>query len=287
MNPPFPSAKWLMTAGIFCIIVDDTPFAMDAEISVAWLRTGTNTMPDTVQVLARSTRQVTGQKGQAPFSTQKPDLDPDQRSDSPSTRPSVGNLTSMFLSTALLNFLSIASLSSHLAASSLSNTTSIISRSCGTAHVCQISVVNKPKSDALYGHERFGIMRHYRGDSDEADVLARFDLIPKSSYACQLELFPGLGSELPELGGLQMDVFLLGEHMPAGGMSWDQALGHESYIGSVTQSANTTVQAPIVINTVVCKPTLCFRLAVTRTMEMSDVQVADMFRRTLRIVYNC
>ena len=187
----------------------------------------------------------------------------------------------MLPSLAFLSLLSIVSLASPL------NGTSIWPRKCGTAHVCQVSVVNKAKSDLLYGHERFGVLRHHHGDSDEADILVRFDLIPRGSYACQLELAPGFGSVISDLGGLQMDVFLLGEHMPVGGMSWNQAPSHQSYIGSLTQSANTTMQAPIVINTVVCRPTLCFRIAVTREMELGDARLADMFRRALRIVYNC
>lgn len=187
----------------------------------------------------------------------------------------------MYATTALL-------ISGIFASTILAAPSAILStRTCSTVYpeYARISQA-QPNASKLLG---FTISQD-AGPTNKQDVLIEF-AVPAGSYGCQLEVQFPPNYPIQASGQTQVYFFSTDKNLPRdsqGGIdvSWNNAPAPVSQIGTNVFEQNPTLNK--VINSVVCKPKLTFRLSISRDQTAAGlVSFVQSAAAGLRLTYNC
>lgn len=159
-------------------------------------------------------------------------------------------------------------------------------RTCSTVYpeVARVSEA-RPNTSYLPG---FTISQD-AGQTNRQDVFIEF-AVPPGSYGCQLEVLFPPNYPIQASGQTQVYVYSTDKNLsrsPQGiDVSWNNSPAAVSQIGTVIFEQNPTTKK--VINSVVCKPKLTFRLSISRDQTAAGfVSFLQSAAAGLRLTYNC
>lgn len=127
------------------------------------------------------------------------------------------------------------------------------------------------------------------GATNKQDVLIEF-AVPAGSYGCQLEVQFPPSYPIQFSGQTQVYVYSTDKNLPRSSqgidVSWNNSPAAVSQIGTVNFEQNPTTKK--VINSIVCKPKLTFRLSISRDQTSAGfVSFVQSAAAGLRLTYNC
>lgn len=166
---------------------------------------------------------------------------------------------------------------------------------CGMVPVTQIMSThdmdtnssNGQRQEQVQEQEQIAFLRKGGiSDPSKMNMLVQFDQVADEGCDCQLVFYTGLISPT-EARNIFVSIFNLDENSPTYHASWSDIASFGSCLGTWQVCGNGTVEGIFNVNSIPCRPHLCFLLAVEQDEATPNMDISALIRDSLWVRYDC
>ena len=157
---------------------------------------------------------------------------------------------------------------------------------CGMIPVTQITSIHDTESDSSNEQKQVAFLAHDIRDPNNTNIVVHFNQVADESCDCQL-VFEGEPVSATDFGSVFVSVFNLDEDSPRYRASWSNMADLGSCLGTWQICANGTIEGDSHVNTIPCRPNLCFLLAVEQDQVTPGIDISELIRDYLWVKYTC